>query len=365
MTRGRILFFADASHVHTRRWVQAMAERGFDCVVATRLPGTIEGAQVVPIARRGGAAGWFGGLCTVRALAQRIAPDWVHGHYVTSYGLWAATCRRFAPVVLTAWGSDILVTPRAPGWRGASMRTLVGWSLRRADLITADAADVLDEIAAYGVTAPCHELLWGVDTQRFRPAEGAAIDDPRFELISLRTWEPNYRIDLVLRAVAALRDARPQLRVGLTLLGGGAQAASLQALAAEIGLGADRARFVGRADEAGMVAALQGADVSVSVPASDATSVAMLESMACGLPVVASDLPANRAWIDAPQRVPVDDLPALTAALLMLADDAAARRAVGRRNRQAVIERASRNVHMDRMATLYESLRRAPREALA
>lgn len=367
MTRGRILFFADASHVHTRRWVQAMAERGFECIVATRLPGTIDGAAEVIALRPGSDEfGWFRAVPAVRALAGRLAPQWVHGHYVTSYGLWAAACRGIAPVVLTAWGSDILVTPRERGWRGRLVHGLVGWSLRRADLITADAQDVLDEIARYGnVGAPCREVLWGVDTQRFRPAEGASATPDRFELISLRQWEPNYRIDVLLRALAALRTARPALRIGLTLLGGGTQGAALQALAAELGLGPDSARFVGRVDDAGMVAALQRADVSVSVPASDATSVAMLESMACGLPVVASDLPANRAWIDAAQRVPVDDVAALAGALQALADDPARRRAIGQRNRQAVLERASRAAHMDRMAQLYESLRAAPREAVA
>lgn len=366
MTRGRILFCADASHVHTRRWVQAMAERGFDCVVATRAQGVIDGAsEVFPIVPGGDALGWFRAVPGVRALAQRLAPQWIHGHYVTSYGLWAAACRGIAPVVLTAWGSDILLTPREPGWRGRLMHGLVGWSLRRADLITADAQDVLEEIARYGVAAACHEVLWGVDTQRFRPLERALDDDTRFEVISLRQWEPNYRIDGLLRAFAALRAARPALRTGLTLLGGGSQAASLQALAGELGLSEDVLRFVGRVDDAGMVAALQRADVSVSVPASDATSVAMLESMACGLAVVATDLPANRAWIDAPQRVPVDDVRALTAALLVLADDPPARRALGRRNRQAVLERAARSAHMDRMATLYESLRRQSHEAVA
>lgn len=369
MTRGRILFFADASHVHTRRWVQAMAERGFDCVVATRLPGTIDGAaEVIALAPGGDSLGWFRAVPAVRALAQRVAPQWIHGHYVTSYGLWAAACRGVAPVLLTAWGSDVLVTPRERGWRGSLMHGLLGWSLKRADLITADAQDVLAEIAGYGVTAPCHEVLWGVDTQRFRPAEDVPADPARFELVSLRQWEPNYRIDVLLRAFAALRTARPALRVGLTLLGGGSQAQSLQALAAELKLDATAVRFVGRVDDAGMVAALQRADVSVSVPASDATSVAMLESMACALAVVATDLPANQAWIDAAQRVPVDDARALTAALLALADDAPARRALGRRNRQAVLERASRAMHMDRMAALYESLRGAaspPREAVA
>jgi glycosyltransferase involved in cell wall biosynthesis len=366
VSRGRILFFADASHVHTRRWVQAAAERGFDCVVATRLAGVIDGASEVITVRPGGdTVGWFRALPDVRAVAERLAPQWIHGHYVTSYGMWAAACRHIAPVVLTAWGSDVLVTPHERTWRGRLVRALLGWTLRRADLITADARDVLDEIARYGVVAPMHEVLWGVDTLRFRPAEVARSDDTRFELISSRQWEPNYRIDLVLRAFAELRVARPAMRTSLTLLGGGSRAAELQALATELALDGEALRFVGRVDDAGMVAALQRADVAVSVPASDATSVAMLESMACALSVVASDLPANRPWIDAAQRVPVDDLKALTAALLKLADDAAARRALGRRNRETVLKHASREMHMDRMASMYESLRASSRESVA
>ena len=355
--RHRILFFADASHVHTRRWVAAMAERGFECLVATRLPGDVPGAtEVVTLAPGSGAAGWFLALPSVRRLARRMAPQCVHGHYVTSYGLWAANCRGIAPVVLTAWGSDILVTPRERSWHGRTMHRLVGRTLQRAALITADAGDVLDEIARYpGVTAPRHEVLWGVDTDRFRPAD-AIPGAGRFEIVSLRQWEPNYRIDVLLRAVAALRADRPGLRIGVTFLGGGSRAAALQALASELGLGPDVARFVGRVDDRAMVAAMQEAQVSVSVPASDATSVAMLEAMACGLPVVASDLPANRCWIAEGQRVPVDDVPALSAALRVLADDPVARASLGRRNRQIVLERASRDMHMDRMAALYESL---------
>lgn len=360
----RILFFADASHVHTRRWVQAMAERGFDCVVATRGPGEIAGASdVIPIAQGSDALGWFRALPAVRELARRLSPQWVHGHYVTSYGLWAASCRGLAPVVLTAWGSDILVTPREASWRGRLMHGLVGWSLRRADLITADSADVIETIRGYGTTAPCHEVLWGVDTQRFLPAAtpGAA---GRLEIVSLRTWEPNYNIDVLLRAVAQLRRERPQARVNVSLLGGGAMADTLRSLAADLNLG-EAVRFVGRVDEAAMVTALQSADVSVSVPSSDATSVAMLESMACGVAVVASDLPANRAWVDREQLVRAGDAAALAAALCALLDDAVRRRAIGLRNRQAVLERASRRMHMDRMAALYGSLQPTRREAVA
>lgn len=109
---------------------------------------------------------------------------------------------------------------------------------------------------------------------------------------------------------------------------------------------------------------MQRARVALSLPRSDATSVSLLESMACGLPVLASDLPANRQWIDPAWCLPLGEDDAAAAAavadkLAALADDPAAALAVGRRNRQTVLERASRRDQMDRMAALYRALPRA------
>lgn len=359
-----ILFFADASSIHTQRWVREIAGRGFDCVVATRRPAPVPGAREVIAVRPGGdAAGWLLALPEVQRLAKRVAPQWVHGHYVTSYGLWAASCSLGpeVPVVLTAWGSDILVTPRAPGLRGGAMAALVGWSLKRARLVTADSQDVLAAIRGYGTTARCEEILWGADTERFRPAKPA----PGFELASLRAWEPNYNIDVVLRAFARLRAERPQAGALLHLMGGGPDEAALKALAAELQLG-DDVRLLGRVGDASMISMLQRSRVSVSVPSSDATSVSVLESMACGLPVIASDLPANRQWLDADSGlvVPPRDAGALAAALIRLHDEPAFARAQGERNRRWAEARASRRAQMDRMAVLYDSLRlKAPAPA--
>lgn len=351
----RILFFADASSIHTQRWVREIASRGFDCVVATRRPAEVLGASdVIPIRPGADAAGWFLALPEVTRVAKRVAPQWVHGHYVTSYGLWAAACGLGpqVPVVLTAWGSDLLVTPREKGWRGGVMSALVGWSLQRAALVTADSQDVLAEVARYGTKARREEVLWGADTERFRPGRPA----PGFEIASLRSWEPNYNIGTVLEAFARLRAERPQAGAVLHLMGGGPDEAALRAQAAALGLG-DSVRFLGRVGDASMIAMLQRSRVSLSVPSSDATSVAMLESLACGLPVVASDLPANRAWIEPEWLVPPRDAEALVAALLRLHDDPAAAQALGRRHRELAVKRASRQAQMERMAVLYDALR--------
>lgn len=350
MTARRLLFFADASSVHTRRWVGEMAARGHECHVVTRLAGEVPGARSVSVIQPGqDRLGWFRALPQVRRLTRQIAPDWVHGHYVISYGLWAAACGH-RPVALTAWGSDILVTPR----ESRLMRTLVGWSLRRADLITADSADMLQAIAAYGVRAPLHQILWGADTDKFRPAD---VPPAGFDIVSLRNWEPNYHIDVVLQAFAGFLVQRPQAPSTLHLLGGGPLEATLREQARQLGIG-PRVRFHGRVGDSQMVGALQRSRVSVTVPASDATSVSLLESMACGLAIVASDLPANRQWVDAAggRLVPAGEVGALTATLIALHDDPAALGIMGRHNRQRIEREASRRAQMDAMSALYDTV---------
>jgi glycosyltransferase involved in cell wall biosynthesis len=265
-----------------------------------------------------------------------------------------------APLVQTAWGSDILVTPRESGLRGRLMRALVGWSLRRAALVTADSQDMLAAIRRYlpaASAARVEEVLWGADTTRFVPGEPA----PGFEIASPRNWEPNYRIDVVLAGFAAFALRCPQAQAVLHLLGGGPDAAALRAQAQALGV-ADRVRFTGRVDAATLAATLQRCRVAVSVPASDATSVSVLEAMACGLPVLASDLPANRQWLDTGLLLPATaDAQALATALAdalqRLFEDPAVAAAQGRRNLARVQAQASQQAQMDRMAALYRSLR--------
>ncbi|WP_374594144.1 glycosyltransferase [Aquabacterium sp.] len=356
MSGQRILFFADAPSVHTRRWVAEMVARGHQCWVVTRQAAEVPGAQeVITLSPGLDKPGWFKTLPAIRRITRRLNPDWVHGHYVTGYGLWAAACgaRRPTRVALTAWGSDILVTPR----ESRVMRALVGWSLRRVDLITADSQDVLDEIATYGPTAPRHLILWGADTDKFVPA---AQPPAGFDVVSLRSWEANYNIDVIVEGFAAFVAQRPLVASvqasRLHLLGGGPDEAALREQVVRLGL-AERVVFHGRVGDAAMVAALQGSRVSVTIPTSDATSVSLLESMACGLPIIASDLPANRPWVDSAggTLIAPRDAAALARTLLAWADAPERLAAMGTHNRQQIEQRAARRTQMDAMSALYNA----------
>jgi glycosyltransferase involved in cell wall biosynthesis len=346
-----LALLGDAHSVHLQRWAHEMLARGFRVSVVTArakpIDGVAEQRVLPPVSRsidwlwRVGAAG--------RALAS-LAPDVVHAHYITSYGYLAARVAR-RPLVLTAWGSDLLVTPK----NNVLMRILTGWTLRQADLLTGDSVDLVDEIRRYRPTGSVQLVHWGADLQRFAPTPWQS--KPRFDIVSLRNWEPNYRIELIVRAMAILLRERPSETAHLHLLGGGPDQASLTQLVQTLGL-QKHVTLHGRLDDAGMAAVLARCKVSVSVPQSDATSVSVLESMASGLAVVASDLPANRQWLgDTPDLLlSAPDAVALARSLASLQqnDDCAHR--IGQANREHMQSSGSRAVQMDRMADLYRSL---------
>ena len=108
----RILYIADAQSVHTRRWAEAFRDLGAQVHVASFRPAQIAGVEVHLLPTGGlGKAGYLLALPVLRRLAARVRPDVVHAQYVTSYGFLAAIAG-LRPLVVTAWGSDVLVSPR-------------------------------------------------------------------------------------------------------------------------------------------------------------------------------------------------------------------------------------------------------------
>lgn len=348
MAAEHLCLLGDASSVHLRRWAAEMLARGFRVSVVSARPQPLDGVTQIALPPVRRSAHWLWRVGAARRAVAQLAPDIVHAHYISSYGYLAARIGR-RPLLMTAWGSDLLLTPR----HSRLMRALSGWTLARADLVTGDSLDLVAAADAYRLRRPALQLHWGADMARFAPVDWAARAP--FEIVSLRNWEPNYRIPVILQALAELqRDGRP---LRLHLLGGGPDEAALRAQASALGLGAV-VQFHGRLDDAGMAAVLARCKASVSVPASDATSVSVLESMAAGVPVVASELPANRQWLDAEPRlrVPVDDAPALAAALRLLRDDDALARRVSESQLERMRREGDRRVQMDRMAALYREL---------
>ena len=138
----------------------------------------------------------------------------------------------------------------------------------------------------------------GVDLARFQPAARAqakaafGIDGPL--LISVGALIRRKGQDLAIAALADIPGAT------LMLAGGGPDRGHFEAKARALGL-ADRVRFLGVQPHAALPALLAAADVMVLPTVSEGLANVWVESLACGTPVVTSDVGGAREVIDRPE----------------------------------------------------------------
>jgi glycosyltransferase involved in cell wall biosynthesis len=285
-------------------------------------------------------------------------------HFLRGYGYWSIFSG-VHPRIVTVWGDDVYTAPHLSRLRNwLSRRALAG-----ADAITGDSKDILAHVEALGgEPAKLHLILWGVDFDRFHPVDGAgfrrrwSIPPQAPVVLSTRSFSRDYyNIDVIVNAIPRLRERYPNICVVFAAYDG--EGGELRKRAAALGVD-DAVRFVGRIDHAELPEAIGAADVFVTVPSLDATAVSLLEAMACGRAIVASDLPSNREWIvhgESGFIVPPRDVDALAARTLDLLGDEGLRLRFGARCMETARQRAGYIENMSRVESLYKELARTRR----
>lgn len=345
----RIATLANASVVHTRRWVEHFRSRGHE-VRLYSLEAAPEGleAERLPSAPLPGALRYPLALPSLSRALARFAPELVDAHYVPNYGLLGALAGR-RPLTVTAWGSDLLQA----GPRDPLQRARARFVLERADRVFADASNLARAAVALGADPERVETVpWGVDLERFRPA---AAREPGL-LVSARMHEAIYDLPTVIEGVRARLERDPGSR--LVIAGDGTRRAAIERLARER-LPAGRVTFTGRLGPGEMAALLARAEVYLSASRSDSTSQSLLEAMAAGALPVVSDLEGNREWVaegEGARLFPPGDPAGLAAALARALDDPEWAAAARGRNRATVEARADWNANLGRIERRFEAL---------
>lgn len=283
-------------------------------------------------------------------LVRRCRPDLVVAHWVIPNGPPAMLAARLGgvPLVVSLHGSDLFLAERARPIGGRARGVF-----RAAAAVTACSPDLAERAMRLGaLPAATLTIPYGVDHERFRPADPAARGATRREL-GLRPDERlvlaggrlvhKKGLDVAIAAFAteAVRAAGP---ARLVLFGYGDLLEALRAQAARLGL-ADRVLFTGRV-ERDRVPALYSAADSFLLPSVhdhagnvDGLPNTLIEAMATGLPIVASDVVGVPTVIDHGIEgllVPEGDAAALGAALGGLLADPARAAALGRAARARV-----------------------------
>lgn len=344
----RIATLSNAAVIHTVRWVEHLRKRGHDVRVYSLEPAAPGfDAHILPAAPLPGALRYPLAVGALQHALADFRPQLIDAHYVPNYGVMGVLCGR-RPLCVTAWGSDLLIA----GKRDAFQRARAKWVMQRADLVLADSDNLA--AAALELGAPrdvVRAIPWGVDRSRFVP--GAREHGL---LLSTRMHESVYDIPVILRGVARVMAARPE--VFLALAGEGSLRAQHEALAARL-LPAGRYRFVGRLTPQEMAQWLGRAEVMLSASQSDSTSVSLLESMAAGAVPVVSDLEGNREWVqdgEGARCFAVGDDAALSRALETALDGDAWRARARAHNAAVIAARGDWLQNMRQIEEMFEQL---------
>ena len=231
------------------------------------------------------------------------------------------------PVVFTNHTSGFLNTVAAGGRRLEAL----GRRIARAAYLIAPSEELVVAARTAGYSGPCDYIPNGVDAQRFTPGTARALrarwglnDSHVAVVIARRLVEKNG----VMSAALAAPLLAPKVR--LVFVGDGPLRAALEAELRRNGA-RERAHFTGAVANRDMPEVYRAADICLLPSLIEATSIAGLEAMACGVPLVGTRVGGIPALIsdDSGVLVPPKDPAAIAAALNGLAHDTARRQALG------------------------------------
>ncbi|MEU5944769.1 glycosyltransferase [Micromonospora sp. NPDC047465] len=223
-------------------------------------------------------------------------PDVAHAHHwMSGLATLHAGRRTGVPVVLT-YHSLGTVERRQQGARDTSPPGRIGYERalgRAADRIVVQCQDEIGELVRLGVPRSRMVLVpCGVDQQVFRPDGPVAPRDPtRPRIVTVGRMVERKGFQDVIRALPAVPDAECVVVGGppARLLPTDDFARRLRALAESCGV-ADRVKLVGAVPRTELAGWYRSADLLVAAPWYEPVGLAPLEGMACGVPVVGSNV---------------------------------------------------------------------------
>ncbi|HEX4601152.1 MAG TPA: glycosyltransferase [Gemmatimonadales bacterium] len=331
-----------------------------------RVEERVDGVQVVRVPEFGRYAAVP--LCpTMPRELQRLRPELVHLHFPNPMGdLAYLLAARRVPLVISYHADVVRQRWLLPGYRPLMARTFAA-----AHWILAGSPEYLsssDLLSAY--RDKCTIVPYGVDVAAFALRDGEAA------LVARQRERFGAQIILFVGALRhykgldVLLGALRRRHAHAVIVGAGPMGRAWRRLARELGV-ADRASFLGAVSDRDRRILLHACDVLVlpSIDRREAFGIAQLEAMACGKPVIASDLPTGVRFVNQDGitgfLVPPRDEDALVTALGRVLDDAGLRARLGQAARARVAREFTAERMVERIRGIYDAMQSAPRGAPA
>ena len=303
----------------------------------------------------------FNWLLQTKRLVQQINPDVIDGHYISVYGFIAAFTG-FHPLVVTAWGSDLLIEP----WQNPIFKFTSKYAINRADKVIClfPIFFAKDELQYLKADLSKFETCYlGVDTNIFKHVNNYSdmkidfgLDLSSEVVINTRGLAPVYDIETFTKAIPIVLNRVPQTEFIIIFRNG--QQKKLQKLKQQFSK-VKNVKFIENMPRSKMPQFLSMADIYVSSSVSDGASNNLFEAMACELSTVVTDIPANRHWIRDGENgflFKPHDYQVLAEKIIFLLQHKEIRSLFGERSRKIIQDKVEQKVQMANIERIYKEL---------
>jgi glycosyltransferase involved in cell wall biosynthesis len=290
-----------------------------------------------------------------RYIEQYGMPDLVHAHNVLFAGAVAFNLKKNygLPYVLTEH-SSAYITHTIKRWQESTVRDV----LRNADhrfVVSNYLASAMEE--KYGAFMQPWERMPNIVSTEFTTARlGASNADerrPGFRFLNIAAMLPWKNQSNLLRAFATSFKDRNDVHLGIG--GDGPLRSELECLSQDLGI-RDRVEFMGVLSREQVVEQFQASDAYVLSSDFETFGVVLIEAMAMGRPVIATDCGGPKEIVDDQNGmlVPVDDVTALADAMSRMVERA--RQYSQKDLRDRCIAEYGEGVIVGRHVAIYKSL---------
>ena len=297
----KILYFSLGYSTHDYRFLKAISDGGHD-LYFVQLEGNQRQVESRSVPENVNQVIWKGGrepftwgkllalVMDFKRLLRDLKPDLVHAGPIQTCAF-IAVLAGASPLLTMSWGFDLMDDVHKNKW----WEWVTRYVLRRTDFFTSDANVTKDKAVAYGMNSEKTIVFpWGVDLEHFSNKKEERGRKEGFILFCNRSWESRYGVDVLARAFVKVAQQREDVR--LILLGGGSQGASIRKIL-QSGGAEEFITFGGQISQTDLPRWYHMADLYISPSHVDGSSVSLMEALACGLPCLVSDIPANKEWV--------------------------------------------------------------------
>ena len=296
----KILYFSLGYSTHDYRFLKAISDGGHE-VFFVQLEGNKRQVESRSVPENVNQVIWKGGrepfawgklpalVMDFKRLLRDLKPDLVHAGPIQTCAF-IAVLAGARPLLTMSWGFDLMDDVHK-GWM---WEFATKYTLKRSTFFTSDANVTKDKAVGYGMNPEKTIVFpWGVDLEHFSKKEERRENDG-FVLFCNRSWETRYGVDVLARAFVKVAQQREDVR--LLLLGGGSQGAKLRQIFQNGGVD-EYVTFGGQISQTDLPRWYHMADLYISPSHVDGSSVSLMEALACGMPCLVSDIPANKEWV--------------------------------------------------------------------